>query len=106
MLEQRQQQLELDVQRRLDEERGRIAETVRTAEAERAGCARPSCRRSSTTRSHKLNETQRQLEQGSQQLQGEVLELILEEELAAAFPLDMRQRGQERRRAARTPASA
>jgi len=36
----------------------------------------------------KLEEAQRKSAQGSQQLQGEVLELLLEEQLAQAFPLD------------------
>ena len=36
----------------------------------------------------RVADMQRQLEQGSQQAQGEVLELLLEEQLAAAFPLD------------------
>ncbi len=35
-----------------------------------------------------LEEAQRKSEQGSQQLQGEVLELLLEEQLMQAFPLD------------------
>jgi hypothetical protein len=87
-LEQRQQQLELDVQRRLDEERGRIAETVRTAETERGKLREAELQKKLDDTLAKLNDTQRQLEQGSQQLQGEVLELVLEEELAAAFPLD------------------
>ena len=88
LLEAKQQQLELDVQRRLDVERGRIAETVRTAEAERAKLREAELQKKLDATLDKLNETQRQLEQGSQQLQGEVLELILEEELAAAFPFD------------------
>ncbi len=87
-LEQRQQQVELDVQRRLDEERHRIADTVRTAESERARLREADLQKKLDDTLAKLGETQRQLERGSQQLQGEVLELILEEELAAAFPHD------------------
>jgi hypothetical protein len=89
VLEQRQQQLELDVQRRLDEERGRIAETARTAEAERARLREAELQKKLEDTLAKLSDTQRRLEQGSQQLQGEVLELMLEEQLAAAFPLDV-----------------
>ena len=88
-LEQRQQQLELDVQRRLDEERGRIAETARTAESERSRLREAELQKKLEDTLAKLTDTQRRLEQGSQQLQGEALELILEEELAAAFPLDV-----------------
>jgi hypothetical protein len=88
LLEQRQQQLELDVQRRLDEERGRIADGVRTVESERARLREAELQKKLDDTLAKLTDTQRRLEQGSQQLQGEVLELLLEEELAAAFPLD------------------
>ncbi|HET7203269.1 MAG TPA: DUF2130 domain-containing protein [Steroidobacteraceae bacterium] len=87
-LELRQQRLELDVQRRLDEERNRIAESVRSAESERARLREAELQKKLDDTLAKLGETQRQLEQGSQQLHGEVLELVLEEELAAAFPLD------------------
>ena len=88
-LEQRQQQLELDVQRRLDQERHRIAESVRTAESERSRLREAELQKKLDDTLSKLGDTQRRLEQGSQQLQGEVLELILEEELAAAFPFDV-----------------
>ncbi|HEX9207936.1 MAG TPA: DUF2130 domain-containing protein [Steroidobacteraceae bacterium] len=87
-LEARQQQLEVDVQRRMEEERARIAEAARSAEAERAKLREGDLQKKLEDTLAKLAATQRQLEQGSQQLQGEVLELILEEELAAAFPLD------------------
>jgi hypothetical protein len=89
MLEAKQQQLELDVQRRLDEERARIAEAARAAEAERARLREGDLQKKLEDALVQLADTQRQLEQGSQQLQGEVLELILEEELAATFPLDV-----------------
>jgi hypothetical protein len=87
-LQAKQQQLELDVQRRLDVERRRIEEAVRAAEAEKAKLREADLQKKLDDTLGKLNETQRQLEQGSQQLQGEVLELLLEEELAASFPLD------------------
>ncbi len=87
-LQAKQQQLELDVQRRLDVERRRIEETVRAAEGEKAKLREADLQKKLDDTLGKLNETQRQLEQGSQQLQGEVLELLLEEELAASFPLD------------------
>ena len=87
-LEQHQHQLELDVQRRLDEERGRIAESAKTAEAERSRLREAELQKKLDDTRAELSDTQRRLDQGSQQLQGEVLELILEEELTAAFPLD------------------
>jgi hypothetical protein len=87
-LEARQQQFELDVQRKLDEERARIAETARVGEAERAKLREADLQKKLDDTLSQLADTQRQLEQGSQQFQGEVLELILEDELAAAFPFD------------------
>ena len=87
-LEARQQQFELEVQRKLDEERVRIAETARVGEAERAKLREADLQKKLDDTLAKLSDTQRQLEQGSQQAQGEVLELLLEEQLAGAFRLD------------------
>jgi hypothetical protein len=87
-LETRQQQLELDVQRRVDESRRQIEETTRAAEGERARLREADLQKRLDDAMSRVAEMQRQLEQGSQQLQGEVLELLLQEELAAAFPID------------------
>jgi hypothetical protein len=87
-LEARQQQFELDVQRRMDEERRRIEETVRSSEAEKTRFREADLQKKLDDTLAKLAETQRQLEQGSQQAQGEVLELLLETELADTFPID------------------
>jgi len=83
-LEERQKELALEVQRQVDAERQRIehttAETYRLREAEW---------RKKIDDAQRANEDlKRKLEQGSQQLQGEVLELELEELLGAAFPFD------------------
>jgi hypothetical protein len=87
-LETRQQQLELDVQRRVDESRRQIEEATRAAEGERARLREADLQKRLDDATSRVAEMQRQLEQGSQQLQGEVLELLLQEELAAAFPID------------------
>jgi hypothetical protein len=87
-LEARQQQFELDVQRRIDDERKRIEAAVRTAESTKARFREADLQKKLDDTLDKLNQTQRQLEQGSQQSQGEVLELLLEEELTASFPFD------------------
>ena len=84
VLEEKQKELALEVQRQVDAERRRIeqasAESYRLREAEW---------RKKIDDAQKANEDlKRKLEQGSQQLQGEVLELEIEELLAAAFPLD------------------
>lgn len=87
-LESSQQQLELDVQRRMDEERRQVTETARAAEAEKSRLREGDLQKKLDDTLAKLSEAQRQLEQGSQQAQGEVLELLLEEQLASAFRLD------------------
>jgi len=83
-LEERHKELALEVQRQVDAERQRIehatAESYRLREAEW---------RKKIDDAQKANEElKRKLEQGSQQLQGEVLELELEDLLGAAFPFD------------------
>ena len=87
-LEARQQQFELDVQRKLDEERKQIADSARATEAEKAKLREADMQKKLDDAMSRVAEMQRQLEQGSQQSQGEVLELLLEQELAAAFPID------------------
>jgi hypothetical protein len=88
-LEARQQQLELEVQRKLDEERKQIADTARATEAEKAKLREADMQKKLNDALTRVEDMQRQLEQGSQQSQGEVLELLLEEQLAAAFPMDL-----------------
>jgi len=76
------------VQRRVDESRRQIEETTRATEGERARLREGDLQKRLDDAMSRVAEMQRQLEQGSQQLQGEVLELLLQEELAAAFPID------------------
>jgi len=83
-LAEKQKEMALEIQRQVDAERIRIeqasAEAYRLREAEW---------RKKIEDAHKANEDlKRKLEQGSQQLQGEVLELEIEELLASSFPLD------------------
>lgn len=83
-LEEQQRELTLEVQRKVDAESQRIkaaeAEAYRLREAEW---------RKKIDDAQKANEDlKRKLEQGSQQLQGEVLELEIEGLLAMAFPYD------------------
>lgn len=84
LLEEKQKELALEVQRQVDVERQRIEQT--SADAYRL---REAEWRKKIDDAQKANQDlKRKLEQGSQQLQGEVLELEIEELLAAAFPLD------------------
>ncbi len=87
-LEARQRQLELAVQRRIDEERSRIVEQARAAEAESHRLHEADMKKKLDDLRGQVELLKRKAEQGSQQFQGEVLELLLEEQLAGAFPLD------------------
>jgi len=87
-LEDARQALELETQRKLDEQRREIEERVRAGESERSRLKEAELQKTIDDMRSKLEEAQRKSEQGSQQLQGEVLELILEEQLATVFPLD------------------
>lgn len=87
-LEDARQALELEAQRRLDEQRREIEERVRAGEGERARLREAELQKTIDDMRARLEEAQRKGAQGSQQLQGEVLELLLEEQLAQAFPLD------------------
>lgn len=89
VLEAKQQQLELDMQRTLDKERRQIAESARLAEAGRAKLEKADLQKKLDDMHEQLEEMKRRAEQGSQQAQGEVMELLLEERLAAAFPGDI-----------------
>jgi hypothetical protein len=87
-LEDARQALELEAQRRLDEQRREIEQRVRAAEADRARLREAELQKTIDDMRARLEEAQRKGAQGSQQLQGEVLELLLEEQIAQAFPLD------------------
>jgi len=94
-LKSREAELELSVQRRLQEERGKLSEELRGIEEQKTAARE-------TEYQMKLKELEKQLddqkklaeemkrraEQGSMQLQGEVQELALEELLRATFPFD------------------
>jgi hypothetical protein len=94
-LKNREAELELSIQRRLGEERGKLSEELRGLEEQKTAAR-------DTEYQLKLKELEKQLddqkklaeemrrraEQGSMQLQGEVQELALEELLRATFPFD------------------
>lgn len=87
-LEEARKNQELDYQRKLDEERGRIQEAARSALADEFARKEAQMRVQMESVQRELADAKRKLEQGSQQLQGEALECGLEEMLRAAFPLD------------------
>jgi len=88
-LEESRREMELELQRKIDEERKKIEEQIRNSEGERFKLKEAEFQKKIED-AQKVNEDlRRKLEQGSQQLQGEVLELELESILKSAFPFDM-----------------
>lgn len=109
-LEEREANQQLEMQRKLDEERTQITEKIVRREAERHAFTEAEYRKKFEDAQRVSEDLQRKLEQGSQQLQGEVLELALESILAGAFVHDLieevkkGQRGADVLQTVRTPA--
>ena len=87
-LEDRAAGLEVEVARKLDSGRTELETRVRTQERERAEFERADLQKRLDDVNAQLAEAQRKTQQGSQQLQGEVLELTLQSGLERSFPLD------------------
>jgi hypothetical protein len=79
----------LDVQRQVDARVGERDALIRAQEQERSLLEKAELQKKIDDMSAKLLEAQAKASQGSQQLQGEVLELAIEEGLRRAFPLDV-----------------
>ncbi len=80
--------LKLEVQRTLDEERGKLKEQLRAASDEENRLKIAEKEKVISDLMLKLDEAQRKAAQGSQQTQGEVLELDFEQQLRRTFPID------------------
>jgi hypothetical protein len=80
--------LELTVNRTLDEERGKIRDDARRESDEGHRLKDADMEKMIGDLRHQIAELKRKSEQGSQQAQGEVMELILEDILRQCFPLD------------------
>jgi hypothetical protein len=80
--------LELSVQQRVDARVQQREGAVRTQEQERAALKEAELQKTIADMRAQLVEAQRKADQGSQQMQGEVLELAIEDGLRRAFPLD------------------
>ena len=87
-LEEAKEALKLEVQRTLDEERGKLKERLRAAADEENRLKIAEKEKVISDLKTKLDEAQRRAAQGSQQTQGEVLELDFEQQLRQAFPVD------------------
>jgi hypothetical protein len=79
----------LEVQRQVDARLGERDAVIAAREQERAALDKAELQKKLDDVTSQLAEVQRKAEQGSQQLQGEVLELALEEGLRRAFPFDL-----------------
>src|SRR5712664_2660606 len=79
---------DLEYQRKLDAERKKIEERARAAAGEEVGRREAQWKAQLESAQREATDLKRKLEQGSQQLQGEALELSLEALLKGAFPLD------------------
>ena len=87
-LEEKEKNLELEKQRQIDEERKKIQEKTETEISEKFHLKAKEYEQNIESLKKSLDEAQRKANQGSQQLQGEVLELELEEILVREFPID------------------
>ncbi|OQP62378.1 hypothetical protein A3860_28895 [Niastella vici] len=95
-LKNKEAELELSVQRKLQEERTKLSEELRKLEEQKTAARESEYQLRLRELEKQLDdqkklaeEMRRKAEQGSMQLQGEVQELILEEMLKAAFPFDL-----------------
>jgi hypothetical protein len=80
--------LSLEVQRQVEAQLRNREAVIRTQEQERASLEKAELQKKLNDAGEQLAAAQRKMEQGSQQLQGEVLEIAIEEGLKRAFPLD------------------
>jgi hypothetical protein len=87
-LKDREAELEIEAARTLDAGRAELESRIRGQERERAELEKAELQKRLADMHEQLAEAQRKGNQGSQQLQGEVLELTLQEDLEAAFVLD------------------
>lgn len=95
-LKRKEEELQLTVQKKLTEEREKMATDIRNIENQRLAQAETDFKLKLAEKDKQLEdqkklteEMRRKQEQGSMQLQGEVQELILEELLRNTFPFDM-----------------
>lgn len=84
-LEEKQANFQVEFERKLDEERTRLASQIGSREAERFALIEAEYKKKIDDAQKANEDLRRKLDQGSQQLQGEVLELELEHMLQSAF---------------------
>ncbi len=84
-LEEKQANFQIEFERKLDDERTRLATQISSREAERFSLVEAEYKKKIDDAQKANEDLRRKLDQGSQQLQGEVLELELEHMLQSAF---------------------
>ncbi|GMU83785.1 MAG: hypothetical protein AMXMBFR47_36550 [Planctomycetota bacterium] len=87
-LEERAEQMQLEIDRKLDAERQQIRDAARNQAGEEFGLKLRDEQEKNETLRKQIDDLKRRAEQGSQQAQGETLELVIEEMLADAFRSD------------------
>lgn len=95
-LKNKEAELELELQRKMQEERIRLSDEIRKLEENKTAAKeiehqlkQRELEKQLEDQRRMIEEMKRKAEQGSMQLQGEIQELALEEMLKAAFPFDM-----------------
>jgi hypothetical protein len=88
-LKNKEAELEIQLQKKLNEERSTITDAIRKQEQEKNSLAFKEYEKKLEDQKKLIEEMQRRAEQGSMQLQGEVQELALEEMLRHNFPFDL-----------------
>jgi hypothetical protein len=87
-IKEREESLKLDMEKQMVARQKEIEDRVKKMESERSDLKIKELEKKLTDQAELVETMRRKAEQGSMQLQGEVLELALEELLKATFPLD------------------
>lgn len=87
-LKSKEAELEIVLQKKLNEERTQLAESIQKQEQERNAMRLAEYEKQLSDQKKLIEEMKKKSEQGSMQLQGEVQELALEDLLRSSFPLD------------------
>lgn len=82
-------EMELEIQKKLAAGREELTENIRKQEAEKIEMKQKEYEKKFEDQKKQLEDMQRKLEQGSMQMQGEVMELALEELLRSEFKFDL-----------------
>jgi hypothetical protein len=83
------QAIELELMQKFQADKGQLEENIRKSEQERVNMMLAEKEKQLDDQKKLIAEMQRKAEQGSMQMQGEVLELALEDLLKEAFPFDV-----------------